>query len=208
MKGKFITIEGCEGAGKSRQLNLLSDYLKRMNIDFIITREPGGSNISEKIRSIILDGKNTEMTCECEALLYAAARVQHLTDTVEPALKSGKLVICDRYIDSSYAYQGFARGLDINYIKNINSYAIDNFMPDLTLFLNISPEDAFKRKGGADTSDRLEMCGLEFHNNVYKGYLKLLKDYPDRIKSIYSLGEKADTHANIIIALKQAGIIK
>jgi len=208
MRGKFITIEGCEGAGKSKQLNLLSDYLKITNTDFIITREPGGSNISEKIRSIILDGKNTEMTCECEALLYAAARVQHLSDTVEPALKIGKLVICDRYIDSSFAYQGFARGLDINYIKNINSYAIEKYMPDLTLFLNISPEDAFKRKGGADTSDRLEMCGLEFHNRVYKGYLKLLKEYPNRIKSIYSLGEKAETHANIIIALKEAGIIK
>ena len=208
MRGKFITIEGCEGAGKSKQLNLLSDHLKITNTDFIITREPGGSNISEKIRSIILDGKNTEMTCECEALLYAAARVQHLSDTVEPALKIGKLVICDRYIDSSFAYQGFARGLDINYIKNINSYAIEKYMPDLTLFLNISPEDAFKRKGGADTSDRLEMCGLEFHNRVYKGYLKLLKEYPNRIKSIYSLGEKAETHANIIIALKEAGIIK
>jgi len=208
MRGKFITIEGCEGAGKSRQITLLSDYLKSKNIDFIITREPGGSNISEKIRAIILDGKNTEMTYECEALLYAAARVQHLTETVEPALKAGKLVICDRYIDSSYAYQGYARGLGVDLIEKINSFATEKYMPDLTLFLNISPEDAFKRKGGADTTDRLEMCGLEFHNKVYEGYLKLLQKYPKRIIPIYSLGDKMQTHSNIIKALTETGIIK
>jgi dTMP kinase len=208
MRGKFITFEGCEGAGKSRQITLLADFLKSINIDFIITREPGGTSISEKIRSIILDGKNLDMTDECEALLYAAARAQHLTDTVEPALKAGKLVICDRYIDSSFAYQGYARGLDINFIKNINSFAINKYMPDLTLFLDISPEDSFKRKGGADIADRLEMCGMDFHKKVYDGYLELIKEYPKRIKAIYSLGAKTETHANIIKVLVNSDIIK
>ena len=113
MKGKFIAFEGCEGSGKSTQLKLLAEYLIGHGVDFILTREPGGSEISEQIRGIILNGKNTDMCDECEALLYAAARVQHLKQTVMPALEDGKLVICDRYIYSSLAYQGYARGLGV-----------------------------------------------------------------------------------------------
>lgn len=205
MRGKFITIEGCEGAGKSRQIKLLAEYLSNNGIEYVLTREPGGSEIAEKIRAIILDKNNVGMTDECEALLYAAARVQHLSDTVEPALKSGKTVLCDRYIDSSFAYQAYARGLGLDFVRGINDYALKNYMPDITLFLNISPAEAFNRKGGADQSDRLEMSGLDFHNRVYEGYLELLKLFPKRIIPIDCSGEKQQTHANIVAALRAAG---
>lgn len=207
MKGKFITFEGPEGVGKSRQIKLLEEYLKQNNINYFLTREPGGTHISEQIRKIILDGENSEMTGECEALLYAAARVQLLKEVVEPRLKDGELVICDRYVDSSLAYQGFARGLGEKFVANINAFAIENFTPDYTVFLNLDPERAFLRKGGADGKDRLEQSGLAFHKKVYEGYLKLAEKYADRFIVIDASGEKAETHAKIISALKEKGII-
>ncbi len=207
MKGKFITFEGCEGVGKSRQISLLEDYLKNNGIKYYFTREPGGTYISEQIRSIILDGKNTEMTDECEALLYAAARVQLLKQEIEPRLNNGELVFCDRYVDSSLAYQGKARGLGYEFVKGINSYAFKNAMPDLTVFLNLSPKDAFLRKGGVDGTDRLELSGAAFHDKVYEGYLELAKIYRDRFAVIDASGTKEQTHAKIIAALKARGII-
>ncbi len=206
-KGKFVTFEGCEGVGKTKQIQLLKEYLDQNKIDYVLTREPGGAKISEDIRKIILDGKNSEMTDECEALLYAAARAQHLNDVVKPNLEKGRLVICDRYIDSSFAYQGTARGLSFDFIESINKYAIENFMPNLTIFLNLSPEDAFKRKGGVDKNDRVELSGMDFHNKVYEGYLTLAEKYKDRIKSIDCSGAKWETHSKIIGALKQNGIV-
>lgn len=174
-KGKFITFEGCDGCGKSTQLKLLSDYLTKQDVPHIFTREPGGGKISEAIREILLNGKNSEMTDACEALLYAAARVQHLHDRVQPALDEGKLVVCDRYVDSSFAYQAYARGLGVDFIGKINAYAIENYSPDVTIFIDLSPEDAFKRKHGADENDRLEQAGMEFHKRVYEGYLEIAK---------------------------------
>ena len=207
MKGKFVTFEGCEGVGKSRQIKLLEEYLVKNNKEYYLTREPGGTPVSEQIRSVILDGKNVSMTDECEALLYAAARVQLLKEIVKPKLENGELVFCDRYIDSSFAYQGYARGLGLEFVKRINDYAVTNFMPDLTLFLNLPPEQAFKRKGGADAGDRLEQTGLEFHNKVYAGYLDLAKIYKDRFVVIDASGTKEQTHSKIINALKERGII-
>lgn len=206
MKGKFITFEGCEGSGKSTQLRLLSETLTREGVDFILTREPGGSEIAEQIRKIILDGKNTAMTCECEALLYAAARVQHLDEVIKPALESGKLVVCDRFVDSSFAYQGIARGLGLDFIAAINSYALEKFPPDITIFLNISPEAAFLRKHGADKNDRMEQLGMEFHTRVYKGYLTLAEKYP-RICPVDCGGTKFETAEKIAKLLKDKGII-
>lgn len=206
MRGKFITFEGCEGCGKSTQVKLLSQKLEEMGVDFILTREPGGSDIAEQIRKIILDANNTLMTDECEALLYAAARVQHLKEIVEPALAQGKLVICDRYVHSSLAYQGYARGLGEEYISAINSFALKEYAPDLTLFLNISPKDAFARKHGADEDDRMEQLGLAFHEKVYEGYLQLAKKYPN-IVPINCSGTKYQTAENIITALKEGGIL-
>lgn len=207
MKGKFITFEGCEGVGKSRQIKLLEEYLVKEGIKYYLTREPGGTTISEKIRNIILDGANVAMSDECEALLYAAARVQLLKETLKGRLDAGELVICDRFVDSSFAYQGKARGLGYAFIEKINDYAIRNFTPDCTLFLDLSPEQAFMRKGGADKTDRLELSGLEFHKRVYEGYKELAEKYKDRIVAIDSSGTKEQTHAKIIAALKERGII-
>ena len=207
MKGKFITFEGCEGVGKSRQLEMLKEYLKNNNIDFYFTREPGGTGVSEQIRNIILDGRNSAMVDECEALLYAAARVQLIKEEIAPRLDAGQLVLCDRYVDSSFAYQAVARGLGYDFIENINCYATKNFMPDYTVWLDLTPEQAFKRKGGVDKNDRVELSGMEFHNNVYKGYKELSLKYPERFIVIDASGTKEQTQAKIISALKEKGII-
>lgn len=206
MRGRFITFEGCEGSGKSTQLRLLAEKLDREGIDYILTREPGGSPISEQIRKIILDGKNMDMCDKCEALLYSASRIQHIHDKIIPALEKGKLVICDRFIDSSLAYQGWARGLGMEYIGAINAEAMKICPPDLTVFLNIPPEKAFDRKHGADKNDRMEKQGLEFHGRVYEGYLQLLEKYP-RICAVECSGSKFETSEKIYNLLKNKGII-
>ena len=207
MKGTFITFEGCEGVGKSRQIKMLEEYLVKHNIEYYLTREPGGTVVSEQIRNVILDGKNVDMTDECEALLYAAARVQLLKQNVKPKLDAGTLVLCDRYIDSSFAYQAYGRGLDKEFVEKINDYAIKNFMPDYTVFLNLPPEQAFLRKGGADKSDRLELSGMDFHKRVYAGYAALARENPERFIVIDASGERDQTHAKIIAALKEKGVI-
>ncbi len=207
MKGKFITLEGCEGVGKSRQIKMLEEYLQSQKIEYFLTREPGGTPVSEQIRKVILDGKNVAMTDECEALLYAAARVQLLKEEVCPRLESGQLVLCDRYVDSSFAYQGYARGLGMEFVEKINDYAIKNCMPDYTLFLDLPPKLAFLRKGGVDKTDRLELSGMDFHEKVYAGYVALAKKYPERFIVIDASGERDETHAKIISALKEKGVI-
>lgn len=207
MKGTFITFEGCEGVGKSRQIHMLEEYLKKNKISYYLTREPGGTTVSEQIRSVILDGKNVSMTDECEALLYAAARVQLLKEVIAPRLEKGELVLCDRYVDSSLAYQGYARGLGVEFVEKINDYAVKKFMPDYTVFLNLPPEQAFARKGGADSGDRLELSGMEFHKKVYEGYVDLSKKYPERFIVIDASGEREQTHQKVIDALKSKGVI-
>lgn len=207
MKGKLVTFEGCEGVGKSKQISMLQDYLKANGKNYYLTREPGGNPISEQIRAVILDGKNATMTDECEALLYAAARVQLLSEVIGPKLEAGELVFCDRFVDSSLAYQGYGRGLGCDFVERINSYAIENFSPDCTIFLNLPPEQAFKRKGGADKGDRVELSGIEFHRKVYEGYLELAQKYSERFCVIDASGTKEQTHQKIIDALKSKGII-
>ncbi len=206
-KGIFITFEGCEGSGKSTQLKLFKEYLDKNNVEYVFFREPGSTVISEKIRDVILDINNVNMSSECEALLYSAARSQLVKECILPALNQGKLVLCDRYIDSSFAYQAFARGLGMDYVLNINDYAVKNCMPNYTLFFDISPDDAFKRKGGADSGDRLEQSGMEFHKKVYEGYKRIAEIYSDRIIKINCLGAKNETHLNIISALKSRGVL-
>ena len=207
MKGKFIAFEGCEGSGKSTQLSMFREYLESNNIPYIFTREPGGTEIAEKIRELVLDVNNSAITDECEALLYAAARAQHVKEKILPALNEGKLVLCDRYVDSSLAYQGYARGLGINFVKQINSYAMDNCSPDYTVFLNISPVDAFSRKGGQDKNDRLEQQGLEFHQKVYEGYKKVIENDKERFLIINCMGSKNQTHQNIVNVLKEKKVL-
>lgn len=207
MKGTFITFEGCEGAGKSTQIRLLSQYLAERGKECVVTREPGGSGISEAIRAVILDGKNTAMTDECEALLYAAARAQHLSDTVLPALEAGKTVLCDRYIFSSFAYQGYGRGLDMDFLRAVNSFALQGHMPDITLFLDIPPRSAFERKHGADQNDRIEQAGEAFHARVYQGYLRLAEEYPGQIVRVDCSGTKFETNEKIRALLAGRGLI-
>lgn len=207
IKGKFVTLEGCEGAGKSAQLRLLKAFLDENGIDYVSTREPGGTPAAEDIRAIILDVKNSDMPAECEALLYAAARAEHVKNKILPALNDGKLVLCDRYIDSSLAYQVYARGLDYEFVYGINHYAVENCMPDLTLFLDISPEKAFARKGGVDTADRLEMEGAQFHQKVYEGYLKLAERFPQRFIRVRCDGTKFETSERIIGILRDYNIL-
>lgn len=207
MKGTFITFEGCEGAGKSTQIRLLSQYLAEQGKECVVTREPGGSAISEAIRAVILDGKNTAMTDECEALLYAAARAQHLSDTVLPALEAGKTVLCDRYIFSSFAYQGYGRGLDMGFLRAVNSFAQQGHMPDITLFLDIPPRSAFERKHGADQNDRIEQAGEAFHARVYQGYLRLAEEYPGQIVRVDCSGTKFETNEKIRALLAGRGLI-
>ena len=202
-RGKFITFEGCDGCGKSTQLGLLSEYLTKNGIPHIFTREPGGGKISEAIREILLNGKNAEMTDECEALLYAAARAQHLRDKVEPALSSGKLVVCDRYVDSSFAYQAFARGLGFEFIEKINAFAIEKYLPECTVFFDLTPEDAFARKHGADENDRLEQAGIQFHKKVYAGYKTLAEKYPERIVCINARQTPEEIAKEVIEVLKK-----
>ena len=204
-KGKFVTFEGCEGSGKSTQIRLLAEYLDKLGTPYIVTREPGGSEIAEKIRGIVLDGKNKNMSDACEALLYAAAREQHLSEIIIPALNEGKLVICDRYVHSSLAYQGHARGLGADYIAAINYRVMREYMPDLTIFLDIPPDGAFSRKHGADKDDRMEQQGMEFHCRVYEGYRKLLNE--KNFCPVNCRGSKEQTHKNIIELLQSKGII-
>ncbi len=206
-RGAFIAFEGCEGAGKSTQMRLLSERLQKLGVPHTVTREPGGGEISEAIRKVILNGKFTAMTDECEALLYAAARVQHLSDTVAPALARGEIVLCDRYVFSTYAYQGEGRGLPRKFLEEINSYALDHFMPDVSLFLDIPPALAFDRKHGADENDRMECAGDGFHARVYAGYKKLLGEFPGRFVAVDCSGTKFETNAKIAAQLEERGLI-
>ena len=206
-RGKFITFEGCDGCGKSTQLRLLSEYLEKNGIAHIFTREPGGGKISEGIREILLNGKNAEMTDECEALLYAASRVQHLHDRVEPALEKGQLVVCDRYVDSSFAYQAYARGLGVDFIAKINAFALENYLPDLTIFIDLSSDDAFLRKHGADENDRLEQAGREFHRKVYEGFCRLADENPNRIVRVNGKQTPEQIFADVLAALRERGCL-
>ncbi len=201
-RGKFITFEGCDGCGKSTQLRLLSKYLTENGVAHVFTREPGGGKISEAIREILLNGKNAEMTDECEALLYAAARVQHLSDKVEPALREGKLVVCDRYVDSSLAYQAYARGLGLDFVTKINAFALEKYAPDVTVFIDLTPEEAFLRKHGADENDRLEQAGMEFHKRVYEGYKAVAKSYPERVVCVNGRQTPQEIFADVLQILK------
>ncbi|MGN0772017.1 MAG: dTMP kinase [Christensenellales bacterium] len=206
-KGKFITFEGCEGVGKSTQVSLLRQYLDQRGIQALFLREPGGSSISEDIRRLILSTENVGMTGQCEALLYAASRAQLIGQIIEPALAQGKLVVCDRFTDSTFAYQGVARGLGEDYVDCLNRLACGDVIPDLTIFLDLEPQAAFLRKGGADKNDRMEQEKEEFHLNVYRGYKIACDRYKDRIVAIDASASKEQVHAAIVDALIQRDIL-
>ena len=201
----FITFEGCEGVGKSTQLNLLKEYLEETGQEAIFCREPGGTSIGEQIRKVILNPENTEMADVTESILYAASRVQLISQVILPALKEGKIVVCDRYLDSSIAYQAYARGLGVDLVKKINYFAVENCMPDVTIFLDRSPAESFRATPG---DDRMEQETREFHNKVYEGYKSEIGTSNGRIVAIKPDFDRNVTKQMIIDVLRERGAIK
>ena len=183
MKGLFISFEGNDGSGKSSVIEAIKEELIKNGYDVLYSREPGGSKIAEKIRDVILDVDNLGMDDKTESLLYAASRREHLQKTVIPALNEGKIVLCDRFLDSSLAYQGYARGLGIDEVYNMNLFATEGMLPDITLLVCVRPEIGLGRikNNNRGALDRLELEKLEFHNKVYEGYLEVAKRFPERV---------------------------
>ncbi|MFD1362607.1 dTMP kinase [Lentibacillus salinarum] len=200
MNGYFITFEGVEGSGKSSILKSVEQKLADLGYDVMATREPGGIGIAEKIRDIILDPAHTAMDARTEALLYAAARRQHLAEKVMPALASGKIVLCDRFVDSSLAYQGFARGLGMEDVFAINQFAIQDLMPDRTLFFDIEPEKGLARIAANQDRERnrLDLENIRFHEQVYEAYHQLVIKFPNRIHVIDADRPFAQVEANTV----------
>lgn len=184
--GLFITTEGTDGSGKTTQIRLMETYLREKGYDVVVTREPGGTGIGEKIRSLILDPENTQMAAITEMLLYASARAQLVNELIKPAVEAGKIVICDRFVDSSYVYQGFGRGIDLRIIEEVNAVAMNGIQPDITFFFDIDPETSLSRRRASTEADRIEKEALDFHIRVYNGYRNLARIYTERIKTIDS----------------------
>lgn len=203
MKGIFISMEGPDGSGKSTQIAMLRDYLLQKGYDTIVTREPGGTKISEKIRELILDINHMEMGKETEMMLYAAARAQLVHEVILPSVKAGKAVICDRYVDSSAVYQGIARGLGVETVYQINQYAIQGFLPDLTIHLDLSAEEGIRRKKNQAELDRMELQDIEFHKRVAEGYRELAKRETERIKTIDATLSPENVHQKIVFYVEQ-----
>ena len=203
MKGLFITFEGCEGSGKSTIAKMLKEELENANIPCLFTREPGGTPISEKIRNIILDKENTSLDDRSEALLFAASRRQHLVEKVWPALKENKIVLCDRYIDSSLAYQGGGKHLGVDEVLHVNLFATENTLPDLTILFDLEPSIGLERinKNKNREVNRLDLESLKFYDDVRNTFLELSKKYKDRyvvIDASKSLDEVVETTYKII----------
>ena len=203
-KGKFIAVEGPDGSGKSTVAKLLKEELEAKGHKVILTREPGGTNISEKIRELVLDPNNKEMADTTEALLYAAARAQHVEEKIKPLLKEGYTVITDRFYYSSLAYQGFGRDLGLDEIMNLNLFAINGLHPDKVLFFDISPETALKRKYDQGEANRIEEQGENFHNVTYNGYKESIKMYGAEFVSIVDAnGSIEETLKNCLNSLNE-----
>lgn len=182
-KGLFITFEGLDGAGKSTQIQRAKEIFAQKGYDVVITREPGGTEISEKIRNIILDNNNDEMGFVTEALLYAASRAQHVFEKIKPALEEGKVVICDRYVHSSIAYQGYGRQLGAERVMEINQHAIDGIMPDLSFFILLPTEKALERLMNSQRElDRLEVEEVDFFKRIEAGYNEIADTYDNIVK--------------------------
>lgn len=201
--GRFISLEGIDGCGKTTLRDQLSDYLKE-KYEVLVLREPGGTEVSEKIRDMLLDVRNVGIRPRTEAFLYATARSQLVEEMILPALQEGKIVIADRFMDSTIAYQGYGRGIDIEFLKALNLLCTGGLKPDLTLLLDIEPEEGQKRRN-KQTPDRLEKEGLEFQSRVRAGYLTIQSDEPDRIKvlnggaSIIEVREQALSYLSVLL---------
>ena len=205
-RGLFITVEGIDGCGKSMQARLIAAALEAAGHDVLRLREPGGVKISEQIRAILLDPANAEMGDVCELLLYEAARAQLVHQVIRPALAAGKTVVCDRFCDSTTAYQAFADGLDRNMVSQANELAVDGCRPDLTLVFDLPVEDALRRRSGREAEDRLELKGLEFQERVAAGFRAVAADEPDRAKLIDAGGSIAEVFSGVAAELRSAGL--
>ena len=196
MKGYFITLEGPDGSGKSTVANSVCELLEKDGYEVVHTREPGGIEISEAIRNIILDPKNTAMDAKTEALLYAASRRQHLVEKVFPAVEQGKIVICERFVDSSLAYQGFGRQIGMDEVLSINLFAIDNTYPDMTIYLDVDEQVGLDRLKDREFKDRLDQESIDFHHRVSQGYKQVLKKFADRITIVDASKPKEEVIEN------------
>lgn len=205
-RGLFITVEGIDGCGKSTQARLIAAALEAAGHDVLRLREPGGVKISEQIRAILLDPANAEMGDVCELLLYEAARAQLVHQVIRPALAAGKTVVCDRFYDSTTAYQAFADGLDRNMVSQANELAVDGCRPDLTLVFDLPVEDALRRRSGREAEDRLELKGMEFQERVAAGFRAVAADEPDRAKLIDAGGSIAEVFSGVAAELRSAGL--
>lgn len=199
-KGLFITLEGPDGCGKTTQTKLLVDFLQSRGYPVLHTREPGGTSFAENLRSILLNPR-FKISPLAELMLYEASRAQHTDEVVRPALKQGKIVLCERYTDATVAYQGYGRKLDLSTIKKLNAIATDGLLPDLTLVLDIPAKEGLKRAKNLNKKDRLENEGVAFHNRVRKGYFALAKQEPRRIKVISALDSIESVHDELIAEL-------
>ena len=195
--GAFLSMEGLDGSGKGTQMDRLENTLDRYGFEVIRTREPGGTPIGEKIRGILLDRENAEMTDETEALLYAAARAQLVREVIRPAVKAGKILLCDRFLDSSAAYQGGGRQMGVEKILKINEIAVDGTLPDLTVYLDINHRKALERRCAASEPDRLEMEAENFHARVEEGYHQLIAKHPERFAVVNAEGDREEIAAEI-----------
>ena len=194
-EGLYITFEGPDGCGKTTQMNLLAQYFEKKGKKVVLTREPGGKGLGEKVRKILLN-YDGEVSDRCESFLFLADRAQNIDIIVKPAVKQGEIVLCDRHIDSTVAYQGYGRGLDINEINMLNNLATGGKKPDLTLVFDVDVETSMKRVG--KEKDRMESAGIEFHNRVRNGYLELATQEPDRIKVLDATKTIEEIHEKVI----------
>jgi len=207
MKGKFITFEGSEGSGKSTQINYLHKYLLSKGKRVLFVREPGGVKISEKIRLLLLDPKNKKMGPECETMLYMAARAQLVKEVIQPALMKGHIVLCDRFLDSTVAYQGYAGGVNVNFIKEVGSFVTQGAKPDLSFFFDVDAKEGLSRI--KRVKDRIERKPLPYHEKIRRGYLKIAKQEPRRIKLLRGSDQKEDirlevkSHINRLLKIKE-----
>lgn len=199
-RGQFITFEGPDGAGKTTQIKKLAAYLEKMNRAYLVTREPGGTRISDAIRSLILHSDHTEMIDETEVLLYAASRAQHVKEKIIPALDEGLIVLCDRFVDASIAYQGYGLGVDIENIVAINEFATGGLIPDRSYLIDIAPQFARKRllkRNGQEALDRIEQKNIHYHEKVRNGFLQLYEQNRERVCLIDGHQSVTDIFAEI-----------
>jgi len=200
----FITFEGPDGSGKTTQIRLLAEWLREQGREVVLTREPGGTEIGDQIRAVLHETSNTAMGARAEILLYSADRAQHVAQLIQPALAAGRVVISDRYADSTLAYQGYGRGLDLGVLRTITTFATGGLAPDLTVYLDVTPEEGLQRRRlGGDEWNRLDAEALEFHQRVRDGYLKLVEQEPERWVVIDGARSVEEVEAEILTAVQE-----